>query len=754
MVGRAHGAGRADVHGVGDDPGQLGGVGERGPGGQDGPEGGMVEQLAGPFQGVLHPHPVALVGEDVHLQEGVDQRVPGDDGQLPPGEDALLLDDEEAGAQPGRAVVGQQHHVVGPGPGQARAVAQDAVGDPVAEAASGLLPGLQPYRHHGVVLKALAHGQVADDLDPEPGQGPGRPDPGAHEDGGRVHGAGAEDDLPTGGHPVPLATGQPNAARPPPRVEENGVDVAVAPDLQVGTIPCRLQVAVVGGDPAPVADVHGEGTDAGRPGRVVVRAEGEAGVERGLAEGQVHPSPALPRLPVHRHRAAAPVVGLVAEVVVVLGPDERGQDVLEGPALRPPRRPSVVVLGYAPDGAQPVDGGAPPHPPPAPIGVGFLDRVAPGRDLVPPELGVQVPGHVDLPGEELGRGLGRAEVGAGLQQQHPGRAVLAEPGGQGGPGRAGADHDVVPALAVAHRPRRGGSWTAREWNRGRIMGTIVVMPALRAPATISRIASGDSAKRRNSSSGVPGGALRRCPAVTPSCTSPKRLRSSRRRPQCSQRNRRTSCLDQPRLAIRWACSGPITTAQPRLAVVEDMVSAMLSRICSGSVPERLSTGRVPRAKLAVVTLAPAGKPRSTCSGSQGLSSSFSAMQKQYLPGVPWVPWSNSPERMPRALTTTSRIARPTTALARWPGPKTLAPELKPSSRRMGPLTVTMTAWPLVLWRSAVSTLGWKESSTASRTGKCSRAQPAIAAATAASRTVQTVPRWSTLRITSSGSRPT
>ena len=39
-----------------------------------------------------------------------------------------------------------------------------------------------------------------------------------------------------------------------------------------------------------------------------------------------------------------------------------------------------------------------------------------------------------------------------------------------------------------------------------------------------------------------------------------------------------------------------------------------------------------------------GKPRSTCSGSQGDSASFSATQKLYLDGWPWVERSSTPGR--------------------------------------------------------------------------------------------------------------
>ena len=109
--------------------------------------------------------------------------------------------------------------------------------------------------------------------------------------------------------------------------------------------------------------------------------------------------------------------------------------------------------------------------------------------------------------------------------------------------------------------------------------------------------------------------------------------------------------------------------------------------------------------------------------------------------------------MPRAFITISRTARPTVALARKPGPKTLPVQLKPSRRRIGPLTMTSWHWPVVLWSRPVAKLGCIASTAARTTPKYSLRQPAIAAAAAASSTVQTRPRWLTDATSSLGSRP-
>src|SRR5438309_5454211 len=87
------------------------------------------------------------------------------------------------------------------------------------------------------------------------------------------------------------------------------------------------------------------------------------------------------------------------------------------------------------------------------------------------------------------------------------------------------------------------------------------------------------------------------------------------------------------------------------------------------------------------------KPRSTCHGSHGWFSSFSAMQHVNFPGVPIVARSETPGRYLRQLSSTSRRARPIVALARTPGPNTLLVALMPSLRAIGPFTTMAIVGP-------------------------------------------------------------
>jgi hypothetical protein len=60
------------------------------------------------------------------------------------------------------------------------------------------------------------------------------------------------------------------------------------------------------------------------------------------------------------------------------------------------------------------------------------------------------------------------------------------------------------------------------------------------------------------------------------------------------------------------------------------------------------------------------------------------MKQEYLPGLPWVAWSNTCGFRPRPLIAPSLIARPAVALARNPDPHTLPRALNPSDVRNGP----------------------------------------------------------------------
>ena len=115
-----------------------------------------------------------------------------------------------------------------------------------------------------------------------------------------------------------------------------------------------------------------------------------------------------------------------------------------------------------------------------------------------------------------------------------------------------------------------------------------------------------------------------------------------------------------------------------LAPSDRAVRESWSRMARGASPAKT-----------VTVLASGENPRSTCSGSQPLTSSCSPMQQVNLPGCPRVDMSTSPGRPPPTLRTSNCSARPMVALARNPCPKALPPQFRPMRRRIGPLT-TMT----------------------------------------------------------------
>ena len=79
----------------------------------------------------------------------------------------------------------------------------------------------------------------------------------------------------------------------------------------------------------------------------------------------------------------------------------------------------------------------------------------------------------------------------------------------------------------------------------------------------------------------------------------------------------------------------------------------------------------------MTALCSGAQPRATCSGSHGWSSSFSAKQNEYLPGLPSVARSSKPGRVFITFIMTRRTARPIVALGAMPWPNALLPELMP-----------------------------------------------------------------------------
>ena len=119
-------------------------------------------------------------------------------------------------------------------------------------------------------------------------------------------------------------------------------------------------------------------------------------------------------------------------------------------------------------------------------------------------------------------------------------------------------------------------------------------------------------------------------------------------------------------------------------------------------------------------------PRSTCSGSHGLPSSSSAMQKPSLPGWPSVDRSSRPGAPPPVSVTTSLSARPIVRFARQPGPSTPIPLCTPIASRTGPLTITSwpAGWVVTACPSRLKAGSSAASTAASTTGKYSGRQPA------------------------------
>ena len=183
-------------------------------------------------------------------------------------------------------------------------------------------------------------------------------------------------------------------------------------------------------------------------------------------------------------------------------------------------------------------------------------------------------------------------------------------------------------------------------------------------------------------------------------------------------------------------------------------AAKVSQISSGMVVHSFITWRGGAQASTVTADTPAGTPRSSARGIQGLPSSSSARQNDTLPGWPSVEWSSVPGAQPNRLISASRSARPMTALARAPPPRALSVALRPMARRTGPLTMTSGALPPVLAALPCSRYAGSHmaSTAAATTGRSSGRQPAITAFTATFSAVMTRPRTgSTPRIDSGSS---
>ena len=160
---------------------------------------------------------------------------------------------------------------------------------------------------------------------------------------------------------------------------------------------------------------------------------------------------------------------------------------------------------------------------------------------------------------------------------------------------------------------------------------------------------------------------------------------------------RISALLNPSSEIVFACSTPMTrmvspAVLPGAAMFCEIVLRMPSAVL---FPWSLTVWGPAPAKM-VTVLSSASKPRSTCNGSQGLSSSFSAMQQVYFPACPNAERSSSPGNPPPMLVQMSRSVRPIVAFARHPCPKRLNPSLISNCFRIGPFTTSIgETWDVV-----------------------------------------------------------
>ena len=146
-----------------------------------------------------------------------------------------------------------------------------------------------------------------------------------------------------------------------------------------------------------------------------------AQAQGGILERQVHGSPFLHRTPVYRDRTAAAMVGLVAEVQIVLHPDERRKDRIPRPAGAPQALPDVEVLRHSSNGDHPVHGGAATHRTPTLIETLLLDPRPAGHEAGP-LVQLSVAFRQDhIPGVHAAHRRGRLSgsvVGSGFEEKH------------------------------------------------------------------------------------------------------------------------------------------------------------------------------------------------------------------------------------------------------------------------------------------------------------------------------------------------
>ena len=241
-------------------------------------------------------------------------------------------------------------------------------------------------------------------------------------------------------------------------VELDSVDEHVAANDQVASRSRGLEVRIVGGHAAAVAQDQCARAESGGATRVVVVGHLVPETGRRPADGEVERRSLSTLDPDEREGAAAPVQPVATEVDVVLHREEPGQHVVP----RPTRAaevvgPVVVVVGDATEAYQRVDGRratgtSSPHVQRRGLPVG------PHRDEVRPDPSGELHRAEEIPrGHRLGS-VGARVIRAGLQQQDARTGIFRQPGRQHRAARSGADHDVVEQV---HRAPHDSEGTAR-----------------------------------------------------------------------------------------------------------------------------------------------------------------------------------------------------------------------------------------------------------------------------------------------------
>ena len=193
---------------------------------------------------------------------------------------------------------------------------------------------------HAVVLQVLADRQILAHRDPEELEILGRPDPGEHEQHGRLVRAAGDDDLALGPHRLAHAVADELDADGAIALEDDALDEDVRADLEVGPVRHRMEERVRRAAAHAVALRELEARDALGLVDVQVLDVRVPGVDRGFQlrlDERGHGAAVG-----HRERAAD-AVELVLAALVVLGPLEVREHLVVRPARAALLGPAVEV---------------------------------------------------------------------------------------------------------------------------------------------------------------------------------------------------------------------------------------------------------------------------------------------------------------------------------------------------------------------------------------------------------------------------